>query len=80
MLNHNKYLNIIRRITGASFVGWISEKDKKSLKVTIKGVESHLPLIGTDITQGTYAQLINHLLEVNEEHFNREGSRELSDS
>jgi hypothetical protein len=66
MLNHNYYLNIVRKITGASFVGWITENDKKSLRVTIKGVENNLPLIGNEITLQTYAQLINGLIEVEE--------------
>ena len=66
MLNHNYYLNIVRKITGASFVGWITENDKKSLRVVIKGVENNLPLIGNEITLQTYAQLINGLIEVEE--------------
>jgi hypothetical protein len=66
MLNHNYYLNIVRKITGSSFVGWITENDKKSLRVTIKGVENNLPLIGNEITLQTYAQLINGLIEVEE--------------
>ncbi len=66
MLNHNYCLKIVRKITGASFVGWITENDKKSLRVVIKGVENNLPLIGNEITLQTYAQLINGLIEVEE--------------
>lgn len=68
-MNHSYYLNIIRKITGASFVGWVTDGGKKSLRVIIKGIDNNLPLIGTEITIQTYSQLINGLIEVEEKDF-----------
>ena len=45
-LNHNFYLNVIKRMLGASFVGWITEKDKKTLMVKVQGNSHPLPLEG----------------------------------
>lgn len=62
LLNHNRYLSVIKRILKADFVGWINEKDKKSLKVKVGSSEHFLPLEGGEITEDTYKRLINELL------------------
>jgi hypothetical protein len=69
-LNHNYYLNLIKKITKASYVGWIDEKGSKTLRVVIDKKENLLPLIGGDITIGTYTQLISSLIGVTEDKIN----------
>ena len=65
-LNHNFYLNIIKRMLGASFVGWITEKDKKTLMVKVQGNSHPLPLEGGEITEETYRRLIFELTKQDE--------------
>ncbi len=60
MINHSYYLNIIRRILKASFVGWVTNKDKKSLRVIVNKNEHILPFVG-EITHETYAKFIKDL-------------------
>lgn len=67
-IDHNYYLNIIRRMLKASFVGWVTRKDKKSLKVVVNKKEHLLPLEG-EIGHETYTELIKELLR-NEERGN----------
>lgn len=61
-LNHNRYLNLLKRILKADFVGWVTEKDKKFLRVKVGGNDHLLPLEGNLITKETYEQLINELV------------------
>ena len=61
-LEHSYYLNIIKRILKASFVGWIEEKGNKSLRVIIKGKDHLIPLEGGEIGHETYTDLIKNLL------------------
>ena len=62
-LEHSHYLNIIKRILKASFVGWITENNKKSLRVVVNKKEHVLPLEGgDDINHETYSNLIKNLL------------------
>lgn len=70
-LEHSHYLNIVKRILKADFVGWVEEKDKKSLKVKIKGKEFILPFEG-EITHETYSDLIKNLLNKEENEKGRE--------
>ena len=70
ILNHNYYLNLIKKVTRASYVGWIEEKGSKTLKVVIDNKENLLPLIGGDITVGTYTQLISSLVGITEDEIN----------
>jgi len=59
---HSHYLGIIKRILKASFVGWETYKDKRSLKVKIQGKDFLLPLEGEEINHETYNHLIKELL------------------
>jgi hypothetical protein len=59
---HSKYLNIVRKLLKADFVGWITEKGKRSLRVKVKNNEHFLPLEGEEINEETYRDLINKIL------------------
>lgn len=59
---HSHYLGIVKRILKASFVGWETYKDKKSLKVKVQGKTFSLPLVGEEINHETYSHLIKELL------------------
>ena len=61
---HNQYLNAIKKLLGASFVGWEQEKSKKQLKITVKKNNIRLPFEGGDlITEDSYKQLIKDIIE-----------------
>lgn len=57
---HNFYLELIKKILKASFVGWQEEKGKKSLRVVVNKKEHIIPFEG-NVTQGTYEDLITKL-------------------
>lgn len=59
---HSHYCNIIRRMLKASFVGWVQENEKNSLRVVINKKEHYLPLEGGPIGEETYQKLIKELL------------------
>ena len=60
---HNHYLNIIKRLLRASFVGWVNDKDKKYLKVNINNQNITLPFEGGDIiSEESYKDLIKNIL------------------
>jgi hypothetical protein len=60
---HNRYLSAIRRLLGASFVGWVKEKEEKYLRIVINKKEIRLPFKGGDlITEESYKNLIKELL------------------
>ena len=61
-LNHNYYLNVIKKMLNASFVGWVTEKDSKTLLVKVNSKSHPLPLEGGDITEETYRRLILELI------------------
>lgn len=64
LLNHNRYLTLLKRLLKADFVGWIDDKGKLSLKVKVGKNIHFLPLEGGDnITEDTYNKLINELLD-----------------
>lgn len=65
LLNHSFYLNMIKRLLKASYVGWELEGNKKTLKVNIQGKSFPMQLSDGDITENTYRDLINQLLEPN---------------
>lgn len=65
-LVHSYYLNIIRRILKASFVGWVTNKDKKSLKIVKNKKEHILPFEG-EIRHETYAKFIKDLITPTED-------------
>ena len=50
----------------ASFVGWVTEKDSKTLLVKVNGKSLPLPLEGGDITEETYRRLIFELTKQDE--------------
>lgn len=61
---HNYYLTTIKRMLNASFVAWVTEKDKKYLSVKIKGQNLSVPFEGGDIiTEKAYQDLINNILK-----------------
>ena len=61
---HNQYLNAIKKLLGASFVGWEQEKNKKQLKITVKKNNIYLPFQGGElITEDSYKQLIKDIIE-----------------
>ena len=61
---HNQYLNAIKKLLGASFVGWEQEKNKKQLKITVKKNNIYLPFEGGDlITEDSYKKLIKDIIE-----------------
>lgn len=62
-LNHNYYLSIIKRLLGASFVGWVEEKESKQLRIRVKGKETLLPLQNGEIGEETYRDLIKNLIK-----------------
>ena len=62
-LEHSKYLNIVKKLLKADFVGWITEGNKKSLRVKVGANEHLLPLEGDIINEETYRDLINNLLD-----------------
>ena len=60
---HNQYLSAIKRLLGASFVGWVQEKNKKYLKVTVKKQDIFLPFEGGEmITEESYKVLIKNII------------------
>lgn len=61
-LNHNYYLNVIKKMLNASFVGWVTEKNSKTLLVKVNGKSLPLPLEGGEITEETYRRLILELI------------------
>lgn len=66
-LNHSYYLSIIKRILKASFVGWITDKNTRSLMVKVAGKEHLLPLEGEEINHETYSHLIKNLVTKDEQ-------------
>ena len=58
---HSKYLEIVKKLLKADFVGWITEGDKKSLKIKVKKNVHILPMEG-EITEDTYKDLVRKLL------------------
>ncbi len=61
-LKHSQYLNVIKKILKADFVGWVTEGDKKSLKIKVGKNVHLLPLEGEEINEETYRDLIQKLL------------------
>ena len=60
---HNQYLSAIKKLLGASFVGWEQEKNKKQLKITVKKNNIYLPFEGGDlITEDSYKKLIKDII------------------
>lgn len=63
---HNYYLNLIKKLLNASFVGWINEKNSKYLLITINNNNLKLPFKGGDeITEKAYKDLINTIINEN---------------
>jgi len=61
-LKHSEYLNIVKKLLKADFVGWVTEGSNKSLKVKVGKNIHYLPLVGEEINEETYRDLINKLL------------------
>ena len=60
---HNTYLDAIKKLLSASFVGWVQEKDKKSLRIVINKKELFLPFEGGElITEESYKKLIKDII------------------
>lgn len=74
-LKHSDYLTSIKKLLKADFVGWVTEGDKKSLKIKIKGKEFLLPLEGEIINEETYKDLVRKLrtpIDLAEKEVNKE--------
>ena len=61
---HSKYLEIVKKLLKADFVGWITEKNKKSLKIKVGKNVHILPLEG-EINEETYKDLVRKILAPN---------------
>ena len=57
---HSFYLELIKKILKASFVGWQEDMGKKSLRVVVNKKEHIIPFEG-NVTEGTYKDLITKL-------------------
>lgn len=60
-LKHSEYLNKVKKLLKADFVGWITEGDKKTLKIKVGKNEHFLPMEG-EITEETYIDLVRKIL------------------
>lgn len=61
---HNYYLTTIKKMLGASFVGWVQDRNGKYLKITVKGNTTNLPFQGGEIIgEESYRKLINDILK-----------------
>lgn len=64
MVMHNYYLSTIKRLLGASFVGWVQEKQDKYLKIIVKKQVLTVPFDqGKEITNQSYKKLIQDILQ-----------------
>lgn len=66
-LKHSEYLKRIKKLLNADFVGWVTEKEKRFLKIKVGKNEHYLPIEGEIINEETYRDLINKILAPNEE-------------
>lgn len=65
-LKDSFYLEKIKSLLKADFVGWVTQGQDKFLRVKV-GKNDHLvPLIGTEINEKTYDDLITKMLTTNE--------------
>jgi len=56
------YLELIKKILKASFVGWVEQKQEKFLRVVINKQEKMIPFpSGKLVTEETYEDLIDKL-------------------
>ncbi len=60
---HSYYLTLLRRLIKASFVGWVSENNKKYLQFKIDGKTISMVFEGKEITEQDYRKLIENILE-----------------
>ena len=61
---HSFYLELIQKVLKASFVGWLEDTGKKSLRVVVDKKEHNIPFEG-NITEETYKDLIDKLTKQN---------------
>lgn len=63
-IEHNYYLNLIKKLLKASFVGWVKDKENKYLKIVINKNTISLPFEGGDIIgKESYINLINDIIK-----------------
>lgn len=63
-IEHNYYLNLIKKLLGASFVGWVNEKDGKHLKIVVNKQTMALPFEGGEIIgKESYINLIKEIVK-----------------
>jgi len=64
---HSKQLDLIKKVTGASFLGYVREGDKFQLKYIKNGNTTYFKLEGfpSDVTPAKYNKLLNTILEHN---------------
>jgi hypothetical protein len=61
---HNYYLNIIKKLLRASFVGWVTDKQGKYLKIVVNKNTMALPFEGGDIIgEESYKNLIREIIK-----------------
>ncbi len=60
-LKHSEYLNVVKKLLKADFVGWVTEKDNKFLRIKVGKNEHLLPMEG-EITADTYKDLVRKIL------------------
>lgn len=62
-LKHSLYLDKVKKLLKADFVGWVTQGETKLLRVKINNKEHYLPLEGEEINEETYMHLIRNLLK-----------------
>lgn len=66
-LKDSFYLERIKALLKADFVGWVTQGQDKFLRVKV-GKNDHLvPLIGKEVNEATYNDLISKILSPNED-------------
>lgn len=62
---HNYYLNTIKKLMKASFVGWVTDNKGKYLKIIVDKKTIPLPFEGGDvISEEAYLGLINNIIKI----------------
>jgi len=61
---HSYYLNIIKEMLKASFVGWVEDRKGKYLKIIVNKNVMALPFEGGDVIgEESYKKLINDIIK-----------------
>lgn len=61
---HNYYLSVIKKLLRASFVGWVTDRQGKYLKIVVNKNAMALPFEGGDIIgEESYRKLIREIIK-----------------